>query len=110
MHPHPNHPFTTAHSSNSNYSNAPKTNTHTFSQPQFANHPFLSPQANQFPNNRNVYASTIQVSTSSNALNRPAAMGLGKLESMGRAIKEEPDPIVHRIHEAPSSFLAPPSN
>ena len=37
-------------------------------------------------------------------------MGLGKLESMGRVIKEEPDPIVHRTQEAPSSFLAPTNN
>jgi hypothetical protein len=81
---------------NPNNNFKPQNNPYPFTQPQFANQGFLSPQGGSFAPNRNVYASTIQASTSSNNLSRPAGMGLGKLESMGRVIKEEPDPIIHR--------------
>lgn len=82
----------------------PHPNSYPFIQQQFVPQGFSNPQVATFAQNRNVYASTIQTSTSSNNLNRPAGMGLGKLESMGRVIKEDPDPVIHRTQEAPSSF------
>lgn len=75
--------------------------------PQFINQGYLSPQGGSFNANRGVYASTIQASTSSSNLSKPGGFGLGKLEAMGRVVKEDPDPIVHRTQEAPSSFLQP---
>jgi hypothetical protein len=59
-----------------------------FQQPQTANQGFLSPQAGS----SNVYASTIHASTSSSNLSK-GGFGLGKLESMGRTIKDDSDPI-----------------
>lgn len=57
----------------------PQNNSIPFSQPQFAQQGFLSPQGAGFNGNRNVYASTIQASTSSSNLSRPGGFGLGKL-------------------------------
>ncbi len=48
-------------------------------QPQYANQGFLNPQAQSFNPNRNVYASTIQLSTSSSNPSKQGFSGLSKL-------------------------------
>ena len=96
-----------------NHSNQPQNHTpsyNPYSQPQYAHQGFLSPQGGSAALNRNMYASTIQTSTSSSGLSKPGGFGLGKLESMGRTIKEEPDPVVTRTYEAPTTLLNPPNN
>ena len=84
-------------SSNPNPTRPPQ-NFNSLQVPQFSNQPFLSPQGSTFNANRNVYASTIHTSTSSSNLSRPS-FGLGKLESMGRTIKDDSDPIEFKSQE-----------
>lgn len=109
MYPYQNNQYNPNTNTNNNTNlPRPQQNPNPFSQPQFANQGFLSPQAGSFNANRGVYASTIQASTSSSNLSKPGGFGLGKLESMGRVIKEDPDPVVHRTQETPPSFQ--PSN
>jgi hypothetical protein len=111
MHPYqpnnPNQPNNYNNNPNNNFIK-PQSNPNSYpQQPQFTNQGFMSSQSGFNPN-RNVYASTIHASTSSSNLSRPG--GFGKLESMGRMIKEEPDPSSHRTQEAPSTFLNQPVN
>jgi hypothetical protein len=84
--------------------NRPSQNFNSLQAPQFSNQPFLSPQGSAFTANKNVYASTIHTSTSSSNLSRPS-FGLGKLESMGRAIKDDSDPIEPRPQEVSSGQM-----
>ena len=44
--------------------------------------------------NKPVYTSMIAPPNGDGGINRPAMGGFGKLESMGRVIREEPDPVV----------------
>lgn len=72
--------------------------------PQFSNQTLLSPQGSAFNANKNVYASTIHASTSSSNLSRPS-FGQGKLESMGRTIKDDSDPIEPKPQEVSSGQM-----
>lgn len=84
--------------------NRPSQNFNSMQAPQFSNQPFLSPQGSPFTANRNVYASTIHAFTSSSNLSRPS-FGLGKLESMGRTIKDDSDPIEPKTQEVSSGQM-----
>ncbi len=79
----------------SNLNPKPPQNFNSLQAPQFSNQGFSSTQNPAFSANRNVYASTIHASTSSSNLSKPS-FGLGKLESMGRTIKDDSDPIEPR--------------
>lgn len=63
---------------NNNQAKSPQTFAPFIQPPQFINQPFLSPQGQSFNPNRNVYASTIQPSTSSSS-HKEAFSGLSKL-------------------------------
>ena len=85
--------------------NRPSQNFNSLQAPQFSNQPFMSPQGSAFTANRNVYASTIHASTSSSNISRPS-FGLGKLESMGRTIKDDSDTIEHKPQEVSSGQMS----
>lgn len=95
---------------NNNLGKSPQSFAAYIHQPQLNSQPFQSPQVQSLNANRNVYASTIQPSTSSSFSSKQGISGFSKLQSMGRVIKEDPDPIIARTQEAPSSFQSPPSN
>lgn len=76
-------PYQPGQQTSGNPNNKPPSSNHAYQPPSF-NQGFLSPQGSM--NNKNVYASTIQTSTSTTNLKN--GFGLGMLEAMGRLIKE----------------------
>ena len=75
------------------------------SNPQMPYQQYQQAPGNQnnlgLPQNRQAYTSMIAPQNNNMGNNRPAVGGFGKLESMGRVVREEPDPTV-RVKEAPS--------
>lgn len=71
-------------------------------QQQYQNPPqqqnYLSPQNQHL--NRGVYTSMIQPQQSAPSGDKPFGGGLNRLETMGRMVKEDPDPVI-RVNEPP---------
>ena len=76
------------------YANLPPNN-----QGQYQQAPVNQPQLG-VPQNRPVYTSMIAPQSNTGGSNKPAVGGFGKLESMGRVVREDPDPVI-RVNEAP---------
>jgi hypothetical protein len=98
------------HSPNSNNVNFihPQQNYPPNYQPVPQQQQYLSPQNQHL--NRGVYTSMIHPQHSSSIGDKPIGGGLlGRLETMGRVVKEDPDPVI-RVSEPPSNTLQIPNN